>query len=178
MESFILAFLWLLFKPFPLATIFSILRSSRKLAKSYLSITNQWCEPILFLHLVAWLLERQVMVYLSKCEGITTSVTCSNLQKLMVEIYECTNYISPSVFSEFFATKEIKYDLRIKNLLQVPKVKTSTYGQNSLSFRGSILWNTLSDSTKFAQNTTILKAIIKNLGRKCHCKSVDKLLIR
>ena len=77
---------------------------------------------------------------LARSEEIT--IHCSNLQKLMVEIYECSNFVSPSILSEFFTTKEITYDLRIKNLLQVPKVKTSSYGQSFLSFRGSILWNT------------------------------------
>ena len=86
----------------------------------------------------------------------------SNLQKLMVEIYECTNYIRPSALSEIFPNKEIKYDLRIKNLLQVPKLKTSTYGISSLSFRGSILWNTLPDSNKSVHNIKIFKTIIKN----------------
>ena len=47
------------------------------------------------------------------------SIHCSNLHKLMVEIYECINYISPSALSEFFPTKEIKYDLRIKNLSRI-----------------------------------------------------------
>ena len=56
-----------------------------------------------------------------------------------------------------FTTKEISYDLKIKNLLQVPKVKTSTNGQSSLSFRGSILWNTLSDSINSPQSTKALK---------------------
>ena len=39
----------------------------------------------------------------------------------------------------------------MKNLLQKPKVKTSSYGYSSLSFRGSIFWYTLSDSIKSAQ---------------------------
>ena len=78
---------------------------------------------------------------LEKSEEVT--IHCSNLQKLMIELYECTNYIDPAVLTQFFTTKEISYDLRIKSLLQIPKVKTSSYGQSSLSFRGSILWNTL-----------------------------------
>ena len=106
---------------------------------------------------------------LIKSEEVT--VHCSNLQKLMVEIYECTNYISPSAtLSEFFPTKEIKYDLKIKNLLQLPKVKTSTYGLISLSFRVIILWNTLPDNNKSVQNIKIFKTKIKNLkGEKCNC---------
>ena len=97
---------------------------------------------------------------LDKSEEVT--VHCSNLQKLMIEIYERTNHIGPAVLTEFFTTKEIIYDLRIKNLLQIPKVKTSSYGQSSLSFRGSIFWNTFSDSIKSAQNIKGFKTMIKN----------------
>ena len=90
------------------------------------------------------------------------TVHCSNLQKLVIEIYECSNYIGPAVLTELFTTKDISYDLRIKNLFQIPKVKTSSYGQSSLSFRGSILWNILSDSIKPAQNTKGFKTMIRN----------------
>ena len=71
-------------------------------------------------------------------KSVEVTVHCSNLQKLMIEIYECTNYIGPAFLTKFFTTKEISYDLRIKNLLQIPKLKASSYGKNSLSFRGSI----------------------------------------
>ena len=105
---------------------------------------------------------------LEKSEEVT--VHCSNLQKLMIEIYECTNYIGPAVLTEFFTTKDISYDLRIKNLLQIPKVKTSSYGQSSLSFKGSILWNTLSDSIKSAQNFTGFNIMTRNWeGESCSC---------
>ena len=79
----------------------------------------------------------------------------------MVEIDECTKYISPAVLTNFCTTKEISYDLRIKHLRQIPKVKTSSYGQSSLSFRGSILWSTLSDRIKSAQNIQGFKIMIK-----------------
>ena len=93
-------------------------------------------------------------------------IHCSNLEKLMIEMYKCTNYISSVVLTEFFTTKEISYDLRIKNLLQIPKVKTSSYGQSSLSFRGSILWNTLSDRIISAQNIKGFSKMIKTGGKK------------
>ena len=43
-----------------------------------------------------------------------------NLKKLIVEICECTNFISPSISLEYFAMKEVEHDQRIKNLLQLP----------------------------------------------------------
>ena len=107
-------------------------------------------------------------VLLEKSEEVT--VHCSNLQKLMIEICKCTNYIGPAVLTEFFTTKEISYDLRIKTLLQIPKVKTSSYGQSSVSFRGSILCKTLSYSIKSAQNIKGLKTVIRNWKREsCSC---------
>ena len=93
-------------------------------------------------------------------------IHCSNLPKLIIEIYECINHISPAVLTEFFTTKEISYDLRIKNLLQIPKVKTSSYGQSSISSRGSILCNTVSDCIKSAQNIKGLKTMNKKSGRE------------
>ena len=93
-----------------------------------------------------------------------------NLQKLMVELCDCTNDISSAVLSEFFATKETNYNLRIQNPLQIPKVKTSSYGQNSLSFRDSMLWKTPSDSIKSAQYIKGFKNLIKNWkGEKRSC---------
>ena len=81
-----------------------------------------------------------------------------------------TNYTGPAVLTEFFTTKEISYDLRIKNLLQIPKVKTSSYGQSFLSIRGSILWNTLSDGIKSAQNIKGFITMIRNWkGESCSC---------
>ena len=70
----------------------------------------------------------------------------------MIEIYECTNHIISAVWLGFFTTKEIHYNLGIKNLLLIPKVKRSSYGQFHLLFKSSILWNTLSDSIKPALN--------------------------
>ena len=55
------------------------------------------------------------MQRLQKMYYVVRTVHCSNLQKLMIEIYEYTNYIGPAVLTEFFTTKEINYDLRIKN---------------------------------------------------------------
>ena len=76
----------------------------------------------------------------------------------------------PSFMFEFFKQKDLRYDLRTNNLLQLPKTNTLVYGNNSLSFRGSILWNTLSDTIKIAQNTKQFKNMIKSWkGDTCNC---------
>ena len=84
---------------------------------------------------------------LVKSEEVT--IHCSNLQKLIIEIYECTSYISLAVMTEHFTTKEISYDLRIKNLIQIPKAKNVLVWTKIPIVRGSILCNTLSNSIKW-----------------------------
>ena len=36
----------------------------------------------------------------------------------------------------------------MQNLGKLPQIETQGYGQESLSFRGSLLWNTLDDNDK------------------------------
>ena len=66
-----------------------------------------------------------------------------NLQKLMLEVYNSLTQQNPSFLWDMFHEKDNKYNLRSKNLLMLPPTKTTTYGNDSLSFRGSILWNSL-----------------------------------
>ena len=62
-------------------------------------------------------------------------VYTKNLQKLMLQIYNCLSEENPSFMGKLFEKREIKYELRIKNLLQTPNVKRNTIGANSLNMR-------------------------------------------
>ena len=86
--------------------------------------------------------------YESTFEGLFTknneiAIHTKNLQKLITEIYKSLNHENPSFMGEFFVQRELTYDLRIKNTLQIPPAKTISFGINSLAFRGSILWNAM-----------------------------------
>ena len=80
-----------------------------------------------------------------------------NLQKLMTEIYKSMNQLNPSLVWEFHEKKHVTDDLRIQNLCKLPQIKTQGYGQESLSFRGSFLWNTLDDTIKISQYLRLSK---------------------
>ena len=56
--------------------------------------------------------------------------------------------------------KEINYNLRIKNILALPKTLTTSFGINSISSRGSILRNGTPDVIK-SSNTVL--AFMKNI---------------
>ena len=59
----------------------------------------------------------------------------------MVEIYKYLHHLNPEFMWELFTLKVIPCNLRISNLLTLPKNKSASYGINSLLFGGSILWN-------------------------------------
>ena len=82
-----------------------------------------------------------------------------NLQNLVLQIYKC------------LPKKDVKHELRAKNILQIPSLKTNTIGADSLISRGAHFWNTLSDTIKNANSTTIFKRKTKRWnGDKCNWK--------
>ena len=87
-----------------------------------------------------------------------------NRQKRMLEVHRCMTSESPSFLWELFNKKVLIYSLRTNNLLQHPNTRTKTYGNESLSFRGSIIWNQLPDQYKDAKTNNEFKKKFK-VGR-------------
>ena len=103
-------------------------------------------------------------------ENEEKAIHVRSFQMLMIEVYKSLNHENPSFLWEFFARKEINYNLRIKDIFALPKALTTSFGINSMSFRGSILWNSTPDAIK-SSNTVF--AFIKNIknwfGEVCNC---------
>ena len=93
-----------------------------------------------------------------------------NLQSLMTEIYKTMNHLNPSYNWQFFVKKDIPYNLCTKELCSLPSAQSHRYGLNSLSFRGSLLWNALDDELKRAETLKSFKRGIKDWdGNACKC---------
>ena len=93
-----------------------------------------------------------------------------NLQALLLEAYKCLTSTNPSFLWDLFERRPTNYNLRIKDLVQLPSTKTVRYGLNSLRFRRSMLWNTLPDMIKSAKNDRQFKNRIKDwTGSTCSC---------
>ena len=68
--------------------------------------------------------------------------------------------------------KDVKYDIRTRDLLQIPAAKSITFGIDSINFRGSLLWNSIPDlSKRGSSSAATFKRNIRNWnGEECHCK--------
>ena len=71
---------------------------------------------------------------------------------------------------EYLIRKDVKYNLRTRDLLQIPAANSTTFGIDSIKFRGSLLWNSIPDLIKRVSSTAIFKSNIRNWsGEECHC---------
>ena len=75
----------------------------------------------------------------------------------MIEVYKSLNHLNPEYVWEFFVKKDAQYNLRSKGLCKLPSVSSQRYGLNSLTFRGSLLWNTIDDEIKLSPSLEKLK---------------------
>ena len=95
-------------------------------------------------------------------ETMSRQCTQRNLQKLMTEVYKLLNRQNPAFMLNLFIRKEVTYELRVKDLLQLPIARTVLNGFNSIVFRGSILWIAISDEIKCSQSIASFKRKIKS----------------
>ena len=91
-----------------------------------------------------------------------------NLQFLMTEIFKTLQDANPSFMKEIFVREDTRYNLKWVDRLNVPRVNSNTYGLESLSFRGSQLWNLLPNDLS---SVSTFKDKIKGWnGSNCNCK--------
>ena len=96
-----------------------------------------------------------------------------HLRLLLCEIYKTIHRINPIFMQNIFHSKEVIYELRISNLLHLPRVKSVLHGTSYFAFRGSLLWNQLPDTLKTAPSlTTFKKALVTyKIQRICKCST-------
>ena len=96
------------------------------------------------------------------------TIHAKNLQTLLLEVYKWLTSKNLSFLWDLFERRPTNYNLSKKDLVQLPSTKTVRYGLNSLRFRGSMLWNTLSDIIKSAKNDRQFKNRFKDwTGSTC-----------
>ena len=90
-----------------------------------------------------------------------TTIHIQNLRVLMIEIYKTLNCTNPSFMQECFVRKDTTYDVRTKDLLQIPPAKSIMFGLDSVNLRGSPLSNSMPDLIKSASSAATFKRNIK-----------------
>ena len=104
-------------------------------------------------------------------EHIVSYEGMQNLQFLMTEIFKTINNENPPFMKEIFVREESVYNLRCMFRLKVPRVSTTKNGLETISFRGSQIWNSLPKNLKELNSVTAFKRAIKGWnGENCNCR--------
>ena len=95
-----------------------------------------------------------------------------HLRFLLCEVYKSQKKLNPEFMQEVYASKTIKFNLRNKVLMSIPKATSQRFGTQSFLFRGSLLWNQISESIKLKPSIESFKSQLKkeNLSNTCLCK--------
>ena len=97
-----------------------------------------------------------------------SSIHQRHLRFLVTEIFKTLNNLNPSFMKKYFCIKETGYNLRKGQILRLPPTNTSSYGINSIQFRGNMVWNNLPSEIKNCESVLELKRKLK-LYRSIDC---------
>ena len=94
-----------------------------------------------------------------------------NLQLLMTEMYKTKSDLNPPFMKDIFKERNISYNLRRGNDAQLPKVRTTSFGIESIAYLGNKLWQLLPLGIKQSNTLPIFKKRIRCWkGDKCYCR--------
>ena len=91
----------------------------------------------------------------------SVSVHQKNVQLLMIEMLKTKHGLNPSFMNEIFCPQTNQYSLRNDCVFKSPKMRSITYGSETVRFRGPQLWCTLPPSIRLSTNMAEFKAKIK-----------------
>ena len=101
----------------------------------------------------------------------SVSIHAKNLQTLLIEMFKTKENINPPFMREIFCERTVTYNLRNNNEFLLPMVRTTSYGSETIKYRGQRLWLSLPQHIRNAQSINEFKNEIKSWnGTDCTCK--------
>ena len=80
----------------------------------------------------------------------------------MVEIFKTKNNLNPTFMKNIFTERDVQYNLRSKNHLQLPNIRTTKYGIENIQYIDHHLWASLPDEIKGSGTLINFKQNIKS----------------
>ena len=80
----------------------------------------------------------------------------------MVEIFKTKNSLNPTLMNNIFTKRDVLYNLKSKNRLQLPNIRTAKYGIENIQYIGHNLWASIPDEIKDSGTLINFKQKIKS----------------
>ena len=105
---------------------------------------------------------------LNKCDKSPLYVI--RLRKIVELIYRINNGMSPSYLGNIIKHREVTKEFRSNNRIAIPKFRTVKYGKKSICYLASMLWNSLDNNSRLADNLNSFKIQVRMWnGPTCKC---------
>ena len=94
-----------------------------------------------------------------------------SLQLLMTEIYKTKSDLNPPFIKDIFRERDISNNLKHDNDAKLPKVRTASFGVETIGYLGNKLWQLLPNEIKNSANLRVFKKHIRSWNfDKCNCR--------
>ena len=92
------------------------------------------------------------------------------MRNMAIECFKILYKLSPPCLHDLVVLKDCKYNFRYSYIVDIPRVRTTTYGKNSFKYTAAVLWNDLPDDFRKIANFSQFKNILKSWnGNDCKC---------
>lgn len=92
------------------------------------------------------------------------------IKVIATEVFKILNNISPSYVQDLVSLKISNYHFRKENLLTVPRVRSTRYGQRSFRFEAARIWNSLPNDIRVADSYPLFRRLLHSWsGNICQC---------
>ena len=91
---------------------------------------------------------------------------------MAIEAFKIVHGIAPPCLHDCLTLKENRYNFRYTNILQVPQVRTTTYGKESFKYAAAVLWNNFPEEFRKTNNFNHFKSLVAHWnggGGNCKC---------
>ena len=100
------------------------------------------------------------------------SLEIRRLRTMAIECFKIIHDLSPPCLSNLVSRRESTYSFRYTNILDIPRVRTVTYGKKSFRFAVPLLWNDLPEHFRAQTNFLQFKSLISSWnGKVCKCSA-------
>ena len=102
-----------------------------------------------------------------------------NIQSLAIEMYKAKNNIGPLLLNEIFIERVYNGPaLRKVSDFITPHINSTHYGEDSLKYFGSKIWNLIPCNIIQVENINVFKSLIRNWApEKCPCRLCKRFIL-
>ena len=99
-----------------------------------------------------------------------TSLHIRRMKGMALEAFKIFHKHGPAYLHDLLDPKHSKFSFRYENTVNIPRVRTTTYGLRSFRYSAAKLWNELPNSFRSVSSFSQFKRLVNDWnGTKCHC---------